>query len=173
MNLQALNSLFQQKFGITLTPQELAELTSGTDVSGRSPVRPRQLHDLTLPPRADDPRPTFFATIDVPRDWDTRAQHEYPKLMWSPQGHEITIPPGKDAKAQEADLEKKGYRHTPPADESPFDAIDREMRQLSEEDRKLVLEMQRKARMNRLQERIATLSDDELTQISANGKAKK
>ena len=32
-----------------------AKLDGLTDVSGRSPVRPRQLHDLTLLPTKDDP----------------------------------------------------------------------------------------------------------------------
>ncbi len=167
MNIQALNAIFQQKFGITLSAAELQELTATTDTAGRSPFRPRQLTDLRLAPRADDPRPTFFATSEVPRDWDTTTQHEFPKLMWSAQGQEVTIPAGKDAKAQELALEKKGYVHYPPADQSPFDAIEREMAQLSDEDRQMVLDMQRQARMNRLQAKVAGLSDDELAQIAA------
>lgn len=175
MNVQVLQSIFQQKFGISLTPQELAELTTETDASGRSPVLPRQLHDLTLPPRADDPRPTFYQSNQVPRSWDTRTQHEFPRLMWSPSGQEVTIPAGKDAQAQQTAFEKRGYLHTPPADESPMDAIEREMRQLSDEDRQLVLEMQRKARMQRLEEKFAALSDEELATVgeSKSVKAKK
>lgn len=166
MDVQALNRIFQEKFGITLNPSELAELTSSTDSSGRSPFRPRQLTDLRLMPRKDDPRPTFFATAEVPRDWNTTEQHEFPKLMWSPAGVEVRIDAGKDAKMQELALEHKGYLHTAPADESPLDAVEREMAQLSEEDRTMVLEMQRKARMGRLQERIADLSDEDLSKIA-------
>jgi hypothetical protein len=165
MNLQALRDIFQQKFGTTLSDQELQALSGGTDASGRSPFRPRQLHDLRLAPRADDPRPTFFATYEVPRDWDTTAQHAFPMLMWSPRGQEITIPPGRDAQAQVLEYEAKGYVHTPPADESPMDAVQREMAQLSDEDRKLVLEMQRQARMNRLQEKLSHLSDQEIASV--------
>ncbi len=172
MNAQALQKIFQDRFGLTLSPAELAELTTSTDSSGRSPFRPRQLTDLRLVPRADDPRPTFYATAEVPRDWNTTEQHEYPKLMWSPAGVEVRIDAGKDAKAQEQALEKKGYLHTPPMDQSPLDAVEREMAQLSDEDRAFVLEMQRKARMTRLQERIADLSDEDLAQI-AGPKAKK
>lgn len=173
MNIQALSAIFQQKFGITLSAQELQELTSVTDTGGRSPFRPRQLHDLRLAPRADDPRPTFFATSEVPRDWNTTAQHEYPKLMWSPQGQEIVIPAGNDAKAQELDYEAKGYLHLPPADQSPVDAVEREMAQLSEEDRALVVEMQRQSRMARLEERLKGLTDDELKAVMGPRTTKK
>ncbi len=166
MNAQALNAIFQQKFGITLTAQELQELTTVTDTNGRSPFRARQLTDLRLLPRADDPRPTFFATSEVPREWDTTAQHEYPKLMWSPKGQEITIPAGKDAKEQELGYERQGYGHRPPADASPLDAVEREMAQLSDEDRRLVLEMQKKARMSRLEEKLAGLTDEELAMVA-------
>ncbi len=165
MNLQALREIFQNKFGTTLSEQELQALAGGADASGRSPFRPRQLTDLRLAPRADDPRPTFFTTSEVPRDWDTTAQHEFPKLMWSPKGKEIAIQPGKDAKAQEADYEAKGYVHYAPADTTPMDAVQREMAQLSDEDRKLVLEMQQQARMNRLQERMSHLTDQELAAV--------
>lgn len=173
MNIQALNAIFQQKFGVTLTPQELQELTNVTDTTGRSPFRPRQLTDLRLLPRADDPRPTFFATVEAPRDWDTTTQHAYPKLLWSPQGQEVTVQPGKDALEQEQAFERKGYSHTPPADQSPVDAVEREMAQLSAEDRQLVFEMQRTARMTRLQERMSTLTDEELGQIAAAPHVKK
>jgi hypothetical protein len=172
MNIQALQQIFQQKFGITLTGAELQELTTDT-ASGRSPFRPRQLSDLRLAPRADDPRPTFFQTSEVPRDWDTTAQHEFPKLMWSPKGQEIVIQPGKDAKAQEADYEAKGYGHYAPADESTMDAVEREMAQLSPEDRALVLEMQQKARMHRLQEKLSHLTDQELSSVMGDLKPAK
>jgi hypothetical protein len=39
------------------------------------------------------------------------------------------------------------------------------MAQLSDEDRKLVLEMQQQARMNRLQERMSHLTDQELASV--------
>ena len=155
-----------------LTPDQLRMLKAQLDglpasagEMGRSPFRPRQLTDLRLAPRADDPRPTFFTTSEVPRDWDTTTQHEFPKLMWSPRGQEITIPAGRDAKAQELDYESKGYVHYAPADEQPMDAVQREMAQLSDEDRKLVLEMQQQARMNRLQERMSHLTDQELAAV--------
>jgi hypothetical protein len=167
MNINALNTIFQQKFGITLTPQELQELTTVTDTNGRSPFRARQLTDLRLLPRADDPRPTFFSTTEVPREWNTTTQHEYPKLMWSPGGTEVVIHPGKEAESEEQAFEARGYVHTPPATQTPLDAVSKEMAQLSDEDRQFVLEMQRKTRMSRLEERLASLSDDELAQIAA------
>ncbi len=166
MNTEALQRIFQDRFGMTLSGDELAELSQDSS-TGRSPFRSRQLTDLRLAPRADDPRPTFFATVDVPRDWNTTDQHEFPKLMWSPAGVEIRIDAGKDAKAQELAFEKKGYLHFPPADQSPLDAVEREMAQLSDEDRAFVMEAQRTARMARLQERIAGLSDEDLALISA------
>jgi hypothetical protein len=46
-----------------------------------------------------------------------------------------------------------------------MDAVQREMAQLSDEDRKLVLEMQQQARMNRLQERMSHLTDQELAAV--------
>jgi hypothetical protein len=46
-----------------------------------------------------------------------------------------------------------------------MDAVQREMAQLSDEDRKLVLEMQQQARMNRLQERMSHLTDQELASV--------
>jgi len=173
MNTTVLQRIFQDKFGITLSPTELQELTQTTDTDGRSPFRPRQQTDLTLVPRADDPRPTFYATNQVPRDWNTTAQHEYPKLLWSPAGVEVTVPAGKDAKSQEQALLKQGYGSIPPADITPMDAIAREMAQLSDEDRALVIDMQRQARMNKIQEKIARLSDAELAAIAGTAPAAK
>ncbi len=46
-----------------------------------------------------------------------------------------------------------------------MDAVQREMAQLSDEDRRLVLEMQQQARMNRLQERMSHLTDQELASV--------
>ena len=166
MNAHALAELLQRKFGASFTPQEMQELIQTTDTGGRSPLRPRQLHDLRLLPRADDPRPTFFATAEVPRDWVTTTQKNYPRLMWAPSGQEITIPDTPDAEKVQKGYEAKGYSHTPPADVTPMDAIEREMRQLSEEDRAFVLEEQRKARMSKLQAKIANLSDADLATIA-------
>ena len=71
----------------------LRAMLNGTDPMGRSPMKPRQLHNLTLLPSATDPRPTFFWSAESPRDTgDLSRTTLYPRLMWHGQtGEEITV----------------------------------------------------------------------------------
>ncbi len=172
MNVQALANMLQQRLGVTLTAADLAELAQTTDTGGRSPIKPRQLNDLRLLPRADDPRPTFYASAQVPRDWDTTTQHEFPKLMWTPEGTEVVILNSPDAKKTEKAWEAKGYSHIPPADVTPFDAVEREMRQLTDEERAYVLDLQRQARIAKIQDKLGRLTESELAMIGAAAPAK-
>ena len=78
-----------------MTPDDIASLRAQlglTDTSGRSPLKPRQLHDLRLLPTKDDPRPTFFWSAEAPRNVaDLTKTSPYPKLLWEPvTGTEVT-----------------------------------------------------------------------------------
>src|SRR5882757_4365765 len=73
-----------------LTPSEIASLRaqllgapgSANDPTGRSPIKPRQLHDLRLLPTATDPRPMFIPSTETPRDWVVGPGTPFPKLLW-------------------------------------------------------------------------------------------
>ena len=74
----------------TFSPDQLAQLKSALDgltPSGRSPLRPRQLHGLRPIPTADDPRPTFFWSAKSPRDGvDLTRTTPFPRLLWNKAG---------------------------------------------------------------------------------------
>lgn len=158
----------------SLTPEQIAqlraELESLTD-AGRSPVRPRQLQDLRLPPTGTDPRPLFVWSAESPRDLPQGGFKAYPKLLWHIEtGREVTV---RDAEA-EAQL-GEAYTATPPGTvaEDPTERAAREFAQLSAEDQALVLEMQRQARLNRVNGLLASLTDAQATQAVHAKPAKK
>jgi hypothetical protein len=130
--------------------------------NGRSPIKPRQLHDLRTLPSATNPRPTFFWSAKSPDDaGDLTKTQPYPRLMWEiPSGREITV---ADAKA-EATYTAQGFILTPPANAekpSPFDALRDMLEGLSEADRQLVLKGAHATRLDRMKEGILGLSDEE------------
>ncbi len=150
----------------SFTPEQLqllkAALDGMTNVSGRSPFLPRQLHDLTLLPTKDDPRPTFFWSADKPRNvGDLTKTKPYPKLMWEvPTGREITVANAKDEAAHTA----QGFILTPPANAekpSPFDVLKDMLEGLTEADRSLVLKGAHATRLDGIKDGILELGDDE------------
>lgn len=164
----------------TLTPEDLqalkARLDGLTDTSGRSPFRPRQLHDLRERPTADDPRPTFFWSADKPRNAsDLSKTTPYPRLMWSPDGTEVTV----INSAQQAQLEKSGYVVTPPANAvapNEADLIRAQLALLPAEDQRMLVQAAQQARKVALQEKLAGFTEEQLAELVAGlepAKAKK
>lgn len=113
---------------------------------GRSPFRPRQLHDLTLLPTKDDPRPTFFWSAEKPRDGSGTKVSEFPKLMWSATGTEITVL-SKDMQMQR---QREGYQLHCPADVivEQIDLVKAQWDQLSAADQEILTESYRQDRRN-------------------------
>jgi hypothetical protein len=139
------------------------------DANGRSPLRPRQLHDLRLLPTKDDPRPTFFWSAEAPRDAaDLTKTSLYPRLMWeSTTGREITVVNAKD----QASYTAQGFVLVAPANAEtldPSEMIRQQLEQLSPEDRKTIIAAAQKDRMARLQEAMAGLTEDELAALVAS-----
>ncbi len=136
-------------------------------IGTRSPMRPRQLHDLTLLPTADDPRPTFFWSALKPRDLDVSKTHEFPKLMWhGTTGTEITV---QSRDEQQAHL-SMGYvltaPHTVAVDpmaefQAAFDA-------LSAQDRELLVKSIEQDRISKLKMQLGSLPPDQLEALLAN-----
>ncbi len=155
MDLQSVLAAFSQEQVELLKAALLAD-------NGRSPIKPRQLHDLRPLPSATNPRPTFFWSAKSPDDaGDLSKTTPYPCLMWEmPSGREITV---MDAKA-EATYTAQGFILTPPANAekpSPFDALKDMLEGLSEADRQLVLKGAHATRLDRMKEGILGLSDEE------------
>lgn len=135
---------------------------------GRSPIKPRQLHNLTLLPTKDDPRPTFFWSAESPRDIaDLTKTTEFPKLMWHGQtGTEIAV---ESRDEQQAHL-SMGYRLTAPAGLviDPMDAIRVAWEALSSEDQALLVEAQKQDRINALRAKLSQLEPDKLEALLAS-----
>ncbi len=139
----------------------------GLDALGRSPIRDRQLTNLNLPPRADDPRPTFFWSAESPRNGgDLTKTKPYPRLMWSPAGVEVTAP---NLKAQET-YTAQGYVLLPPADQpapDPVDDLTAALDALSDADRKALFASVQASRIAALQEKMSALTDEQIAAIVA------
>jgi hypothetical protein len=149
-----------------------AELQQG----GRSPFRPRQLHDLRLLPTKDDPRPTFFPSAEGPRN-DGGASMKtfpYPRLLWSQAGEEITV----QSATEHHDYVAKGYLEKDPGTIVIDQAAQMRamLEALSPADRSLIIQGQKKARMQSIQDQLAELSDADvdavLNSFSDQGKQK-
>jgi hypothetical protein len=153
----------------TLTPEQLASLRAqlglpAGDASGRSPFRPRQLHDLRLLPTAEDPRPTFFWSAVSPRDVDVTTTSPYPRLLWNTAtDEEVTV---GDLETHQAYL-AEGYTEQAPmhAPVDPMAEIEAALAALSVEERAMVVESQRKQRVAALTEKMAGLSDGALASL--------
>ena len=150
----------------SLTAEDLlalkAKLDGLTDVSGRSPVRPRQLHDLRLLPTKDDPRPTFFMSADPPRNaGDLTRTTPFPALLWHPEtGVELTV---TDAKTYTVYL-SEGYLTHPlyAIEHDPMDLLAAQLDALSEQDREALIESQRQDRISDMRRKLAAMPEDKL-----------
>lgn len=144
-----------------------ARLDGLTDVSGRSPMRPRQLTDLRLLPTKDDPRPTFFMSAEPPRNaGDLTRGTPFPALLWHGEtGAEITV---KDAKAM-ASYTASGYLTYPPftVELDPMDILAAQIEALSESDKAALIESQRLDRIAAMRQKLAGLSEDKLAILLA------
>ena len=139
----------------------------GLDALGRSPQKPRQLTDLTLPPTATDPRPTFFWSAEKSRYTDTARTTLYPRLMWSPSGVEVTV---RDAKA-EATHTAQGFVLLPPASipaPDPVDELGVALESLSDVDRQALLASVQANKIAALRDRMAQLSAEQLDALLTN-----
>lgn len=153
-----------------LTAEDLialkARLDGLTDVSGRSPMRPRQLTNLLLLPTKDDPRPTFFMSADAPRGVDTTRTTLYPELLWHPEtGVEITV---TDAKTHTVYV-NQGYLSHPlfEVKHDPMDLLAAALDALSQEDRSALIEAQRTDRIASLRMQLAAMPEDKLALLLA------
>lgn len=164
----------------TLTTEQMlalkARLDGLTDVSGRSPNRPRQLHDLNLLPTKDDPRPTFFWSAETIRGVDTRRTTQFPALLWHPEtGAEMTVTDAKTHTAYVAD----GYLSHPlfEVKQDPMDLLASQLDALSEGDRAALIESQRQDRLNAIRRQLAEMPEGKLAALLAQSekpaKAKK
>jgi len=136
-----------------------------SQTDGRSPFRPRQLHDLRLQPTAQDPRPTFFWSADPPRDENVTITTEYPKLLFHQvSGDEFPV----YSKDQEvAKLADPAWGRVAPVKVAidPLEAVRSELANLSDADRALVIEMQRQERIQTLKAKMAALPDVDLESL--------
>lgn len=162
----------------SLNPDQIAALKAAidtvTDVSGRSPFKPRQLHDLRLVPTKDDPRPTFFWSADAPRNAaDLTRTTPYPRLMWhATTGQEISVTSAAMEQSKTAD----GFILTPPANAEapdPLDVIRQQLESLSPEDRATLVAAAQKDRLARIQEAMAGLSEEDLAALAASVEGKR
>jgi hypothetical protein len=128
-----------------------------TNLAGRSPFRPRQLHDLTLLPTKDDPRPTFNWSADPPRDdgGESRRTFPYPRLLWMADGTEITV----HSEAEHRGMVAQGYLEQAPGDVviDQADQLRQMLEALSPADRALVVDGQRQARIKSALEALEAL----------------
>jgi hypothetical protein len=150
------------------TPEQIESLRSqlSTTTYGRSPFKDRQLHDLRLAPTADDPRPTFFWSADPPRN-EPPQKPQFARLMWSPDGVEITVHSPKEQAVKEAD----GYVLTAPANAEtpdPADAVREALKAMSPEDRAVCIQAAQATRLAKVQEAMAGLKDADLEAVMAS-----
>ena len=152
----------------TFTPDQLAQLKAALDgltPAGRSPFRPRQLHDLRLLPTADDPRPTFLWSAVSPRDGvDLGRTSPYPRLLWSKEGEEVTV----HSAEEQTRLEAQGYllrapKDLPPPD--PFESLRQEWATFTDDERKMMLEAAQSTKRKALEAKLSALSDDQLAAL--------
>ena len=155
----------------TLTPDQIASLKAqlgiAGDGSGRSPLKPRQLHDLRLLPTKDDPRPTFF-WIEPPRTGeDLTKTTPYPRLMWhGTSGEEVTV----YSASEQSTYTSTGYvLHAPvPASaQDPLDILRANLEAFSPEDRALLVAGQQQDRLAALRAQMAALKPEELETLLA------
>lgn len=151
----------------TLTPSDLAALKAKlfpeTDPLGRSPLRPRQLHNLTLLPTKDDPRPTFFWSVEGPRDV-VITHTAFPKLLWHQTTNtEVTV----YSQDEEAHLLATGYGSAPISAVvlDPVQNLADQLAGLSEEEQALILQAQQQTRIETLTAKLSKLSDADLERL--------
>jgi hypothetical protein len=141
-----------------LSPEQLSAILA--QGHARSPIKPRQLHDLRLAPTATDPRPLFTSGVpEAPRD-RPETHSPYPRLLWHREtGQEITVGSAEDHARRGAD-----WTDQPPQSQAidPVEQARALFESLSEEDRALVLELQRKAKIDAINAALGQLSPGQM-----------
>jgi hypothetical protein len=135
--------------------------------NSRSPFRPRQLHNLTLLPTKDDPRPTFFWSVEGPRnDAEAGKTHPYPRLLWHADGTEIRVENATEHREKVA----AGYLEVAPGTVELDQAaqIRAMLEALSPADRALVIDGNKKARIQAAVDAMAAASDADVEAVLAS-----
>lgn len=147
-----------------------SQLDGLTDTSGRSPIHPRQLHDLRLAPTATDPRPMFVWSADG-REFAPGPGTLYPKLLWHREtGAEVTVTSRVEEQALEGEYTPT---YTPANAATPMDAVQAAFDALSPEDQTIVLEAQRQSRIQDVAAKLSGLSEKALAQVLTAAEPKK
>lgn len=130
---------------------------------GRSPFRTGPLQDLRLAPTADDPRPLFIPSAEAPRTWETHQTYPFPRLMWSPQGGEVTVGSASERDA----LLAQGYTLDAPGAVvvNPIFDLQQALAGLSPEERSRIVEAQAADRLEALKNRLVALSPEDLRAV--------
>lgn len=155
---------------LDLTPDVIAQLqdllrSGALDRSGRTPERWGPLHNLNGEPTATFARPKFVWSAWPTPDQDTSKTYPYPRLLWNPEGVEITVY-DEDAHAQHV---AKGYLETNPGGgrpETPEERLQREFELLSPEDQAFVLEAAEEHRKANLAKMAGAMNQDLLAKIT-------
>ena len=130
---------------------------------GRSPHRPRQLHDLRLMPTATDPRPMFVWSAEGDRDTPI-TQNEYPKLLWHGETNlEIAV----RSKQEETEKVEQGFVFLPATTTaaSAVEDLTAAFAGLSDDEKHLILEAQAKQRRDAITAKLAELSPEALDRL--------
>lgn len=142
------------------------------NMSQRSPLRDRQLTDLTLRPSARDPRPTFYAETDA-REFQPIKHSDYPRLLWHKDtGQEIRVESEKEERARGA-----SYLRMPPTGLGSCDPEEQARKlfeSLSDEDKAFMVEHQHQLRLDAVKKAMAGLTTAQAAAVVAmpvkNGK---
>ena len=156
-----------------MTPAQIVDLQRAlgqgtpTDGSGRSPIKPRQLTDLRLLPTKDDPRPTFFWSVETPRDWVVGPGTKYPALRWHGEtGEEITV----HDEDEDRDKGAQGYYLNTPLSAVPHDPVldlSRALAGLPQAEQQAILAAQQQQRTDTLTAQLAALPQADLERLLA------
>lgn|SRR5262245_49752785 len=150
-----------------LTPDQIASLLSE---ERRSPLRDRQLHDLTLKPSKDDPRPTFFQETDG-REFLPIRHSPFPKLLWNRDtGEEVTV------KTVHEERELGSHWTTVPPSTAPLDPETYARKlfdALSPDDQAFILEHQRQMRLEQVKKAMGQLSESQAATVLSTLKGPK
>ena len=155
-----------------LTPSEIASLKSqllggpaGLDAHGRSPMKPRQLHDLNRLPTADDPRPLFVPSAVTPADWIVGPGTPFPRLMWHTEtNEERTVHSAAEMASYEGE-----WTAVPPAATAPNPMADLQeaLASLTDAERAALQQAQQADRMKALQAKLAAMSPEAVEALLA------
>lgn len=160
---------------MSLSPELLKEIEAaiksgalnlGGRADGRSPIKPRQLHNLMLSPTATDPRPTFFMSAEAPRDGSAAVATEFPKLLWhGTTGTEITV---RSIADQQAHL-SMGYVMKAPFAIAldPMADLQAQFDALPQADREAMLQSIERDRVEKLKSRLGAISPEQLEALLA------